>query len=79
MRSKAMKDLSMAVLAAGLGVLLAVSFGMFLVIVMSLHMAALVATAGAFILVFALGLYAGARCVTANDDLPESGFLKRAG
>lgn len=74
-----MKDLSMAVVAAGLGVLLAISFGMFLVIVMSLHMAALVATAGAFILVFGLGLYAGARCVTANDHLPEHGFLKRAG
>ncbi len=74
-----MKDLSMAVAAAALGVLLAVSLGMFLIIVMSLHVAALVATAGAFIVVFVLGLYAGARCVTANDHLPEHGFLKRAG
>lgn len=74
-----MKDLSMAVAAVGLGILLAVSFGAFLVVVLSLQTAAVIATVGAFILVFALGVYAGARSVAANEHLPEHGFLKHIG
>jgi len=64
-----MRDVAMAMAAAVLGVLLAISFGVFLMIVLHLETAALIATAGAFLLVFALGVYAGVRWVLANIEM----------
>ena len=74
-----MKDLSMAVVAAGLGIFLAISFGVFLFVVLSLQTAAVIATAGAFLLMFALGVYAGVRSVAANGELSKHGLADRAG
>lgn len=64
-----MKDIAMVMAAAVLGVLLAISFGVFLMIVLHLETAALIATAGAFLLVFALGVHAGVRWGLANIEV----------
>ena len=72
-----MKDLSLTVVAGGLGILLAISFGLFLVVVLGLQTAAVVATAGAFVLVFALGVYAGAHSAGAADHLKHE-LMNRA-
>lgn len=73
-----MKEISLAVVAVGLGILLAFSVGVFLMVVLSLQTAAVIATVGAFLLVFALGVYAGARTVAGNDEL-KNGLWHRAG
>jgi hypothetical protein len=73
-----MKDLSMTMVAGGLGILLAISFGLFLVVVLGLHAAAVIATGGAFVLVFALGVYAGAHSAGAADHI-KHGLVNRAG
>lgn len=74
-----MKDFKMMVVAVGLGVLLAISFGVFLFVVLSLQTAAVVATGGALVLMFVLGVCAGARSAAVESQLAKHRLLNRAG